>query len=68
MDYVIQAITLFRPYIRGFIMLLLALYSINQFLGLIGQPSLSLGALLMLNSSSGGSEGTMIEEKHKYLN
>jgi hypothetical protein len=46
MSYVIKAISTFRPYIRGFICLLLFLYNINQFMGLIGQPGLSLGVLL----------------------
>lgn len=54
MQYVIQAIVTFRPYIRGFTLFLLALYSVNQFLNIIGQGSLSLGALLRLNGNNGG--------------
>jgi hypothetical protein len=40
-SYAKNAIDDFRPYIRGFLALLLCLYSTNQFLGLIGQPTLS---------------------------
>lgn len=47
--YVIDAITFFRPYIRGFIVFMLVVYSFNQFLYLIGQQGLSLGLSLLLN-------------------
>jgi len=40
-SYVKNALGKFRPYIRGFLAFLLCLYSTNQFLGLIGQPTLS---------------------------
>lgn len=40
-SYVKNALVDFKPYIRGFLAFLLCLYSINQFLGLIGQPTLS---------------------------
>lgn len=43
MDFVNDAIHKFRAVIRGFITLLLILYNYNQFMGLIGQPGITLG-------------------------
>lgn len=57
-DYTTDAIATFRPYIRGFIAFLLVLYSINQFLGLIGQPGLAQGIGGIIGSSKrGGDDG-----------
>ena len=42
--YVIEALIIFRPYIRGLLCLLMCIYSINQFLGLINQMGITLGA------------------------
>lgn len=44
-SFLIQAVNTFRPAIRGFIIFLLVLYNINQFLRFIGQEGLSLGTL-----------------------
>lgn len=43
--YLVNAVSTFRPAIRGFIIFLLVLYNINQFLRFIGQEGLSLGSL-----------------------
>ena len=55
-DYVNNAISTFRPYIRGFISFMLVLYSINQFMGLIGQPGLSIGIGGLIGSSRGNED------------
>lgn len=44
-SFLLQAVNTFRPAIRGFIVFLLVLYNINQFLRFIGQEGLSLGTL-----------------------
>ena len=44
-SFLLQAVNTFRPAIRGFIIFLLVLYNINQFLRFIGQEGLSLGTL-----------------------
>ena len=44
-SFLLQAVNTFRPAIRGFIIFLLVLYNINQFLRFIGQEGLSLGSL-----------------------
>lgn len=41
--YLVNAISTFRPVIRGFIVFLLILYNINQFLALIRQNPLAVG-------------------------
>jgi len=46
MDLVDKAVKFFRPLIRGFIVLMMLIYSYNQFMGLIGQPMLTLGGYL----------------------
>lgn len=51
--YLIQGVTMFRPYIRGFIILLIFLYNINQFLNFIGAGGLSLGANIATRISGG---------------
>lgn len=51
-SYFKNAIVEFRPYIRGFVAFLIVLYSINQFLSLIGQ-----GGLSTLGSSKGEYSG-----------
>lgn len=43
-DYIVKAVTTFRPYIRGFITLSLVFYNINSFLGLIGQQTIHFGS------------------------
>lgn len=43
-SYLIKGVNTFRPYIRGFVVLLLILYNINQLLGFIGAGHLSLGS------------------------
>lgn len=44
-SFLLKAVNSFRPAIRGFIVFLLVLYNINQFLRFIGQEGLSLGTL-----------------------
>lgn len=46
MSLVEKGILKFRAIIRGFIILLMVIYNYNQFMGLIGQPPISLGALI----------------------
>ena len=46
MSLVEKGILKFRAIIRGFIILLMVMYNYNQFMGLIGQPPISLGALI----------------------
>ena len=46
MDLVDSAIAYFRPVIRGFIVLLLCIYNYNQFMGFIGQGSMTLGSII----------------------
>lgn len=58
-SYLIKGVETFRPYIRGFVVLLLILYNINQLLGFIGAGHLSLGshivtALRSSKSDNGG--------------
>jgi hypothetical protein len=53
-SYLISGVTTFRPYIRGFIILLIFLYNINQFLHFIGAGGLSLGANIVTRMNSGG--------------
>lgn len=53
-SYLISGVTTFRPYIRGFIILLIFLYNINQFLHFIGAGGLSLGANFVTRMNSGG--------------
>lgn len=43
MDIVENAVLKFRAVIRGFMTLMLVIYNYNQFMGLIGQPQLTLG-------------------------
>lgn len=43
-DKLKQVILAVRPYIRGFIVLLMVFYNINQFLMLIGQAPVAIGA------------------------
>lgn len=50
--YIVKAVSTFRPYIRGFIVLLMIFYNINQFLTLIGQHPISLGVLISNDSSA----------------
>lgn len=52
--YLVSAVATFRPYVRGFIVLLIFLYNINQFLHFIGAGGLSLGANIVTRMSSGG--------------
>ncbi|PPK82240.1 hypothetical protein BXY41_103456 [Lacrimispora xylanisolvens] len=56
MDYVIEALAVFRKIIRGFICLLLLFYNINQFLGFIGQAPITLGALIGIKNHMERSE------------
>lgn len=56
MDYVIEALAVFRKIIRGFICLLLLFYNINQFLGFIGQAPITLGALIGIRNHVAHSE------------
>jgi len=58
MDYVIEALTMFRKVIRGFITLLLLFYNINQFLAFIGQAPITLGALIGIKNHMERSEDT----------
>ena len=51
--YLIQGVSTFRPYIRGFLILLIFLYNINQFLHFIGAGGLSLGANISTRISGG---------------
>ena len=46
MSLVEKGILKFRAIIRGFIILLMVIYNYNQFMGLIGQSPISLGALI----------------------
>lgn len=52
--YLVSAVATFRPYVRGFIVLLIFLYNINQFLHFIGAGGLSLGANIVTRMNSGG--------------
>ena len=49
-DYLVQGIASFRPYIRGFIVLMMAFYNINQFLTIIGQNPISFGSFIKNDS------------------
>lgn len=55
--YIKRAVNDFRPYIRGFILLMLALYNINQFLSFITAGHLSLGNYININDSKNNSGG-----------
>lgn len=50
--YLVRAISTFRPVIRGFIIFLLILYNINQFLALIRQAPIGFGTHLQTQPSS----------------
>lgn len=54
-SYLIDAISGFRKIIRGFIALLLVFYNINQFLGIIGQAPVALGAIIGLGGHGSAS-------------
>lgn len=41
--YIVKAVTTFRPYIRGFIVIMMMIYNINQFLNFIGLGKIDLG-------------------------
>lgn len=59
MDLAVKALGTFRPYMRGFMALLLVLFNINQFLHLIGQPSISIiGGIqaMQKNDDKGGAD------------
>lgn len=45
-SFLLKAVNTFRPAIRGFIIFLLVLYNINQFMRFIGQEGISLGTLI----------------------
>ena len=49
----IKGVNTFRPAVRGFVVFLLILYNINQFLHFIGQQGLSLGSLIHYNKVNG---------------
>ena len=55
-SYLIKGINTFRPYIRGFVALLLILYNINQLLGFIGAGHLSLGSHIITSLRSNSSD------------
>lgn len=55
--YIKRAVNDFRPYIRGFILLMLALYNINQFFSFITAGHLSLGNYININDSKNNSGG-----------
>lgn len=46
MDIVTDVLDNFRPVIRGFMWLMLVIFNYNQFMGLIGQQSLTLGNMI----------------------
>lgn len=50
--YLVRAISTFRPVIRGFIIFLLILYNINQFLALIRQAPIGFGTHLQTQPAS----------------
>lgn len=50
----IKGVNTFRPAVRGFVVFLLILYNINQFLHFIGQQGLSLGSLIHLDNKVNG--------------
>lgn len=57
---VVKGINAFRHIVRGFIVLMLILFNINQFLALIGQPTISQvlgGAVASSNDTQGGGKG-----------
>lgn len=57
---VVKGINAFRHIIRGFIVLMLILFNINQFLALIGQPTISQvlgGAVAYNKDTQGGGKG-----------
>ena len=57
--YIKRAVEDFRPYIRGFILLLLGLYNINQVANFLGVGELSLGNYINIkdnDSKSGGKQ------------
>ena len=57
-DKLKEVILAVRPYIRGFIVLLMVFYNINQFLMLIGQAPVAIGAgKEIIQGSSGGGDG-----------
>lgn len=56
MTFVDKALETFRPIIRGFLWLLLVLYNFNQFMGLIGQPGISIAGIIKNESKDGGTE------------
>lgn len=55
-SYLIKGVNTFRPYIRGFVVLLLILYNINQLLGFIGAGHLSLGSHIVTSLRSSKSD------------
>lgn len=56
-DKLKQVILAVRPYIRGFIVLLMVFYNINQFLMLIGQAPVAIGAGKELVQGGNGGDG-----------
>lgn len=51
---IVSGVNKFRSIIRGFIVFLLILFNINQFLGFIGQPAISIvGGLRAISQQSG---------------
>lgn len=50
----IKGVNTFRPAVRGFVVFLLILFNINQFLHFIGQQGLSLGSLIHLDNKVNG--------------
>lgn len=57
MDIVDHAVLKFKAVIRGFIALLLVIYNYNQFMGLIGQQSLTTGNLVTIMKHMSKDEG-----------
>lgn len=57
MDIVDLVVKKFRPVIRGFMWLMLVFYNFNQFMGLIGQPGVTLGGIIETVSGKDGKYG-----------
>lgn len=57
MDVVDKVVKKFRPAIRGFMWLMLVFYNYNQFMGFIGQKSLTLGGIIRTAQGKGETDG-----------
>lgn len=57
----------FRPLIRGFIVLMLVMYNLNQFFGLIGQQPITLGGNVGAEIPASGSGDKMLADNSNLI-